>query len=121
MTTLLFNLTNVPEDEAQEVRQLLAEGGFAVYETDAGRWRSGVAGIWLADDQQLAAAREAIDEYQKERAQRVRQEYLEQEAAGQAPNLWGKLKQQPIQVVACCAVIGVIAALMVLPFIGGFL
>ena len=38
MSKLLFRLRNVPDDEAEEVRQLLEEHGIETYETDAGNW-----------------------------------------------------------------------------------
>ena len=45
MATLLFRLNNVPEDEAEDVRQLLDDKGFAFYETQAGFFGLGVASI----------------------------------------------------------------------------
>lgn len=118
MAILLFKLGNVPEDEASEVRQLLHEGGFNVYETSAGRWRSGVAAIWLADPEQLESARAALDAYQAERVVRVRAEYQQRQANGTAPGLRNAFAAQPVRFVAYLVAVGVIVALMVMPFIG---
>lgn len=118
MAELLFKLSNVPEDEADEVRQFIDEKGFDVYETNAGRWGSGVAAIWLADPSQLADARAALDAYQAQRTERMQQTYAEQLASGQAPTLWHKLTARPWQFIGCILAIGVIVGLMVLPFFG---
>ena len=56
MRSLLFNLQNVPEDEAEEVRALLHENEIRFYETQSGRWRIGLAGIWLPDGNQKLEA-----------------------------------------------------------------
>ena len=47
MAHLLFRLRHVTDEEAMEVRQLLDEHGFDVYETQAGFFRLGVDAIWL--------------------------------------------------------------------------
>ena len=49
MAKLLFKLRGVPDDEADDVRQLLEENGMRVYETSAGTWGTGVPAIWLQE------------------------------------------------------------------------
>jgi hypothetical protein len=52
MTTLIFRLNGVPEDEAADVRGLLDDNGFAYHETSGGSPGLGVAALWLLDDSQ---------------------------------------------------------------------
>ncbi len=118
MADLLFKLSNVPEDEADEVRRVFQQGGFDVYETSTGRWGSGVAAIWLADSSQLADARAALSHYQAQRVRRMQETYAELVATGEAPTFWHKFATSPWQVIGCVLGIGIIAALMVLPFLG---
>lgn len=118
MAVLLFKLHNVPEEEAEEVRQLLCEHDFDFYETSAGRWRLSVAAIWLKDDTQAAAARAILDEYQAGLTTRARQAHAELRARGEAPTLGRMLMRHPLRflffAMAAIAVLG----LSVLPFMG---
>lgn len=118
MAILLFKLSNVPEDEANEVRQLLEDGKFDIYETSAGRWRSGVAAIWLANPAQLEPARAALTAYQNERASRVREHYEQLKNQGQAPGVREIAARDPISFVGYLLAVAVIIGLMLIPFIG---
>jgi hypothetical protein len=69
MSTLVFRLKYVPDEEADEIRQLLAENDIAFYETSAGRWQISMAGLWVKDKEQAIKARELIREDQIARAQ----------------------------------------------------
>lgn len=95
MAVLLFKLSNVPEDEAADVRQLVEEHGFHTYDTQAGFWGLGVAAIWLINPEQLPDARAVIDAYQAERAIRQRERHAEQKAQGEAPTLGQKFADNP--------------------------
>ncbi|RCX06678.1 DUF6164 family protein [Marinomonas foliarum] len=72
MSTLVFRLKYVPDEEADEIRQLLAENDIAFYETSAGRWQISMAGLWVKDKEQAIKARELIREDQIARAQTMR-------------------------------------------------
>ena len=74
MSKLLFKLRNVPEDEAEDIRKLLAEHSIDCYETSGGRWGLGMPGIWLADESRFQEARDLIDHYQE--ARRIRQKEI---------------------------------------------
>ncbi|GIT21853.1 MAG: hypothetical protein CM1200mP40_15350 [Gammaproteobacteria bacterium] len=54
----------VPEDEAQEVRELLEENDIAYFETHAGYWGISVPAIWAKREDQFDRARELIEKYQ---------------------------------------------------------
>lgn len=85
MSTLIFRLRNVDIDEADAVRDLLAQHQIPFYETDAGNWGISMPGIWLYDDSDKPRARDLIDRYQAER--RTQLQALDQAgpAARQSP------------------------------------
>lgn len=118
MATLLFRLANVTEEEAWEVRRLLDEHGFDTYETQAGFWRLGVDAIWLRDASRLETAREVLERYQDERQTRVQQEHADRVAQGDAPTLWRRLWQHPVQMLLVALAVLAILALTLVPFLG---
>ena len=71
MTTLVFRLRNVPDDEAEDVRARLEEARIDWYETTAGNWGIAMPGIWVADAADAVRARALVDDYQRERAERL--------------------------------------------------
>ena len=100
MATLLFSLRGVPEDEAEEVRELLTEHNVDFYETNAGNW-GGVSmpALWLRNDDELVKARQLLDVYQVQRATQAREHYLQLKAAGQHLTFFKSLKERPIQLL----------------------
>lgn len=118
MGQLLFKLNQVPEDEAQEVRELLAEHDFATYETHAGFWGLGVSAIWLNDKNQLPEAKALLADYQARRLEQQRALREEREAAGEQSTLWQRAAAAPLRFIAMVVAIGVILALSILPFVG---
>tara|TARA_R100001377_G_scaffold69207_2_gene44512 strand:+ start:1097 stop:1456 length:360 start_codon:yes stop_codon:yes gene_type:complete len=116
MSKLLFRLRNVPEDEAEEVRQLLEEHDIETYETDAGNWGISLPAIWLESDEQFERAKSLLDDYQCARATRVRAEYEQLRSQGEHPSLLDRLREQPLPFVAYCAAIGVILYLSISSF-----
>ena len=72
MATLVFRLKYVPDEEADDIRQLLADNDIDFYETSAGRWQISMAGLWVKDKDQAIKARELIREDQMARAQTMR-------------------------------------------------
>lgn len=115
MSVLLFKLYNVPEDEAYEVRQLLAEHAFQTYETQAGFFGLGVAAIWLENDNQLNQARAVIDRYQAERSARQRALYAEQRARGEGPTLIKNLLAKPLRSLTMIALIILVLTVSLVP------
>ena len=75
MAVLIFNLRHVPDDEAQDVRELLLDNNIEFYETSAGILGMSVPGLWVVNEEQVEEARHLIDEYQQLRQKRVREEY----------------------------------------------
>jgi hypothetical protein len=118
MAHLLFRLRHVTDEEAMEVRQLLDEHGFDVYETQAGFFRLGVDAIWLRNPAQRDDAEAALAEYQVERQANARQAHEEALARSEAPTLWRRLAEHPFQVTLVMVAVVLIALLTLLPFIG---
>lgn len=117
MATLLFKLTHVPEEEAQDIRNLLSENEIRFYETDAGFWRVGLDAIWLADKSQWEQARELIRVYQVDRTAMQKQNYAELVEQGQAPGLWQKFRAQPVRFVGFVLAILFVLGLTLIPFL----
>jgi CHASE3 domain sensor protein len=118
MAHLLFRLRHVTEEEAMEVRQLLAAHGMETYETQAGFFRLGVDAIWLRDAAQLDEAKALLAEYQTQRLTHARREYQAAIERGEAPTLWKRFVAHPLRVIFVFVAVVVIALLTLLPFIG---
>lgn len=116
MAKLIFRLHNVPDDEAEDVRQLLDENGFETYETSAGRWRISMPGIWLIDDNRKDEARTVIEAYQQARQLRLRDEYQAAQQAGQVPSLWQRFKANPLVFVLILVGLAAVAWVSTVPF-----
>jgi hypothetical protein len=98
MATLIFKLRHVPEDEAEEVRNLFAEHDIETYETSAGNWKISMPAIWLKHDDQLAQAKALLDEYQKKRYQRARIEFESAQSRGETQTFWKNFLDDPFRV-----------------------
>lgn len=116
MSKLLLNLRHVPDDEADEVRALLQEQGIEFYETQAGRWRMSLSGIWVQNDADFARAREHFDAYQKARTERMRSEHAQARERGEMPTLVDNLRSNPVGVIFSAIVIVALLALMSWPW-----
>lgn len=116
MAALLFRLNQVPEDEAEDIRQLLDEAKFDVFETSSGFWGLGVAAIWLRDNNELPQARKLIDDYQQQRAETMRADYEARVAAGEEPGFWQHNLQQPLRLLGIAAFVIFLLVVMLLPF-----
>ena len=116
MAKLLFRLRNVPDDEADEVRQLLEEHEIKVYETDAGNWGISLPAIWIDDEHRFDEANALIAQYQIERSERVRAEHEALREQGQLPTLRDSFKMQPGQFLFYFALIGAVLYLSISSF-----
>jgi hypothetical protein len=97
MPELLFKLRGVPDDEAEDIRQLLNDRGIDYYETHASGWGISMPGIWLHDAGRLEEAKSVIDAYQKERARLARERYEQQKRDGESESVIGRVLRHPIQ------------------------
>ncbi len=117
MSILLFRLRDVPDDEAEEIRKLLADNAIEFYETTAGNWGISFAGIWVKDKAQLVEARVLIEEYEKERLTRVRMEYDQQISEGRGRTVMDVIKEHPIRFLVYMAIIALVLTLSIKPFL----
>ncbi|NOY71797.1 MAG: hypothetical protein GXP14_05375 [Gammaproteobacteria bacterium] len=95
MAKQLFKLRNVPDDEAHEVRTLLAEHDIDTYETTSGFWGTAAPAIWLRDEAQLETAKKLIDSYQQKRSATARSRYEQQCREGTARSILDIAKENP--------------------------
>lgn len=116
MATLLFKLSNVPDDEAIEVRRLLEEHNIPYYETDAGFWRVGVDALWLSDDTQQERAKALLEDYQKRRTAAQQELYQQQLAEGAAETFVGKNLRKPLRFILLVLAILFVLGVTLLPF-----
>lgn len=115
---LLFKLNGVPDDEADEVRRLLRDHGIDFYETEQGRWRISLAAIWLRGDDREEEARALIEEYERERATRMREEYETALREGRAERLVDRIRERPVEVFFALLAIALVLYFSIMPFIG---
>lgn len=113
MAQLVFALKDVPEAEANAIRNLLEDNQIAFYETSAGRWNISVAALWLVKDEDYVQARLLIDHYQSE--------LLQEQAASkadQAPvSLWQAIAERPFTSLVFITAAAIVVALSIVPFI----
>jgi hypothetical protein len=117
MSILLFKLSSVPDDEAQDIRDLLIEHEIDFYETSAGILGFSMPGIWLQDDTQLARAKALIDEYQTQRQERAREDYQNQLNSGQSRSMMDLFNEAPRRFIAYLITIAMVIYFSVILFI----
>lgn len=108
MAKLLFRLRFVPEDEAEEVRQLLDDNNISWFETSPGNWGISMPGIWVQDNQDFTRARSLLDDYQQARQIRVREEYELSRQQGEAKTIGQVFAENPLRFVSYIVLIGVV-------------
>ena len=117
MPVRLFNLRNVPDDEASEIRQLLTDNGIDFYETHASGWGISAPALWLPDDGQRQQAEVLIADYQHRRAEGARAAYAELRREGGAPTWAGNIARHPFRFLLLVAFLLFILYATLSPFI----
>ncbi len=117
MSVLIFRLNGVDDDEAADVRRLLDERGLAYHETSGGFLGFGVAGLWLLDANEKAAARALIDRYQAKRSARLAAEYADRCHAGQAETTLQRAIRHPLRTLFYLAGAAAVLYLVLVPFL----
>jgi len=116
MAVKLYSLRDVPEDEADELRELLNEHKFDYYETPGGAWGISAPCLWLRDEDDLPRAKAEIDAYQQARGQRMRAEFQRLKAEGKARSVWDLVREKPVAVLVYMALILFFAYISISPF-----
>lgn len=117
MAKLLLNLRNVPDDEADEVRDLLDSHDIDYYETKPSMWGVSAGGIWAANQAQEAEAVRRLADYQAGRSARHRAQREQDLREGRIPGTWDTMRANPRQ--ALVAIVGILLMLGIatLPFL----
>ena len=117
MTHLLLNLRHVPDDEAQDIRDLLDGASIEYFETAPNRWGISAGAIWISDDRQALKARELMAGYQTERRVRARADLETARLEGRAETFWSQARRQPLRLVLILFGIGIFIALSLWPLL----
>jgi hypothetical protein len=117
MPVKLFSLHNVPDDEAEEIRELLRSNEIGFYETPAGNWGVSVPYLWLHDVNELEKAKALIGNYQDERLIRVRKEFAELEQTGRHRTIGDVVRENPLRFIGYLAAIAVVLYFSTKPFL----
>lgn len=117
MARMLMKMRNVPEDEAEAVRDLLREQGVEFYETPPDRWGVSMPAIWVRHDEQAPRARALLDDFQQAHRSRARADYLDRRRRGEAETALGRAWQTPLRTLVYLAVVAVILYFTLHPFL----
>lgn len=109
MAIQLYNLRNVPDDEAEQICQVLSQHDIDYYVTPSGNWGISSPGIWLRGDAQLEQARILIREYQAARQQSRKDQYK--------PTLAERIRENPLRYILYLAAIALVVYLSTAPFL----
>jgi len=117
MARLIFKLKSVPDDEADDIKNLLSENEIEFYESPAGNWEISMNALWLNDEAQYAQAKQLIDEYQVKRSQRIRLETQQKIDLGEHETFSQRLFNKPVQIFIILAIIIFILYFSIMPFL----
>lgn len=115
MAKRLFNLRDVPDDEADAVRALLDEHHIEWYETRPGPFGLTSGAIWLRESDQATRAKELLDGYQRQRVKQMRALREQALREGRAETFASLLRERPLWVLLRIVAIALLLALMGLP------
>ncbi len=117
MAVRIFNLRGVPDDEAEDIRELLQQDNIDFYETPGGNWGMSVPSLWLHDEALEPRARALISAYQQARQVKVKAEYARQADAGENRTLFDSLRENPLRFVIYIMIICALLYFSTVPFI----
>jgi len=99
MAVLFFSLRGVPNDEAEDVRELLQANEIEFYETSAGSFGVSMPAIWLYHKEDLEKIQPVFDEYQRQRCISQRNLYLALKQQGEIGGFLQASLRKPLQFV----------------------
>lgn len=115
MAKLLLNLRHVADDEIEDVTAFLDAHGIAWYPTKPSLFGISAGGIWIEDNADWPRARALMDDYQRQRSERVRRAQAEAVRDGRARTFGDVLRDEPIRVVLTMLAIAFLLALVAVP------
>ncbi|MDO5505722.1 MAG: DUF6164 family protein [Pseudoxanthomonas suwonensis] len=115
MAKRLLNLRHVPDDEAEDIRRFLDENRIDWYETRPSPFGISHGGIWIRDAGEFAKARQLMDAYQRQRAQRAREARAQALEDGSAETFADLFRDDPVKVVLSIVGIVLLLALLLVP------
>lgn len=113
MARILFRLRLVPEEEADEVRQLLEASRIPWFETSAGRWGVSFPALWVRDDDDFPRARQLLEEYQQARTERIRAERGEDFVP---ETVMSRFLRRPLTTLAVFGFVAIVVYFSIRPF-----
>jgi len=117
MSKILFRLRQVPEEEADDVRQLLDQHNIDWYETSAGKFQISFPAIWVRDDADEPAARQLIEAYQQKREEQVRAEHQARKARGEVETFRQRIGSNPASMLLALCAVAFILYISIKPFV----
>lgn len=117
MAIQLMILRGVPDEEANDIRELLTTNEIDFYETPAGNWGVSMPAIWLTEEHQVATAKRLVNAYQAERETRIRREYEQLKAKGENRTLVNAIKENPVRFAAYLAIASLVLFFSIKPFL----
>ncbi len=118
MSVMLVNLRGVPEDEAQDMRNILRDHDIEFFETPPGNWGISMPALWVHDEAAQQRALPLLDQYQQERYRSARAEFEQRRRQRQqAPFSWTRFTHRLIQGLIFVALAFVVLYLSVKPFL----
>ena len=117
MAKLLFKLKSVFDDEADDIKKLLEDNQIDFYESPGGNWGISMHALWLKDESEFIQARELIDDYQKERMQRIQEEVRQQRENGEFETFFQRIINRPVQFIIYAAFIIFLLYISIMPFL----
>ena len=117
MAIQLFILSNVPFEEAEDIRQLLDEMKVDYHETSDGFLGLGTAAIWLNDTDRFDEVKLALEEYQAELYKQVHGDYERLKLTGKQKTVFDLLLYDPLRVILYLIAVVVILYFSIMPFL----
>jgi hypothetical protein len=117
MAIQLLKLRGVPEDELSDVCALLEQHQIDFYETSAGNWGISMPALWLRHDHQFPQARALLDDYQAQRRENARAEYLRLKQTGRARGFLDIARENPLRYMVYVGLIAGLIYVSIMPFL----
>lgn len=115
MAKRLLNLRHVPDDEAEDIRRFLDENRIDWYQTAPSPFGISHGGIWIRDAGEFVKARQLMDAYQAQRAERARAQRRQALQDGSAETFADLFRADPLKVVLSIIGILLLIGLMLVP------